>query len=77
MIVLQKFRDILFKRGCSWFAHIPLPWLSARLSSFFHPKLDGLHLDPVEYDNTFRSFYLERSMRILEEMVMADGLFKK
>jgi hypothetical protein len=31
MIVIQKFQEILFKRGRSAFVHTPLPCLSAML----------------------------------------------
>ena len=45
---------------------------------FINARVGDLHSVTVEYDNTLdRILGPKRSMRILEEMVMADGLFKE
>jgi hypothetical protein len=45
-----------------------------------NPRLGGMHQSNVEYENTLAVCSvcsLEQSMRMREEMVMADGLFKE
>jgi hypothetical protein len=45
---------------------------------FIHARVGDLHSVILEYDNTLDGILgSKRSMRILEEMVMADGLFKE
>ena len=50
--------------------------VASRISSM--RGVGNLHSVTIEYDNTLDGVSgSERSMRIVEEMVMADGLFKE
>ena len=74
MIILQKLQE--FFRG-SLVLHL---LGRATFASLFHQckRKGDLHSVTVEYDNTLDGILdSKRSVRILEEMVMADGLFKE
>jgi hypothetical protein len=73
MTILQKLQEFL--RSPLVLHVLGRATFSSQISSM---QVGDLHSVTVEYDNTLDGILgSKRSMRILEEMVMADGLFKE
>jgi hypothetical protein len=73
MIILQKLQE--FFKSPLVLHVLERATFSSKISSI---QVSDLHSVTVEYDNTLDGILdSKRSMRILEEMVMADGLFKE
>jgi hypothetical protein len=75
MIILQKLQE--FFRSPLVLLHL-LGRAKFAFLDFINARVGDLHSVTLEYDNTLDGILgSKRSMRILEEMVMADGLFKE
>jgi hypothetical protein len=77
MLVIQKFQEIVFKPWSLLVCSYAIGMVISNAVIFFHPKLDGLHLVQVEYENTLAIRAAWSDPCGFWNMVIADGLFKE